>query len=242
MSSRNNFGEMLQAAGDLSAAQALFEENLETDRRLADEWGAAVSLLNLGTLAVEHGDPDRVEGLLAEALGTLQRFGDEDAVAECLDSLAGAAGARGDGLRAATLFGAVDAARKRLATPLRPVERSRYERFLALSRRGTGKEAWTSAWKAVHALSLGQAAERALSPEDRRQDASDGLPGLLTPREREVALLVAAGLSNRRISEKLSISQNTAATRVGRILRKLGLRSRSQIGARVLRERHDLPD
>ena len=237
MSSRNNLGEMLQAAGDLSGAQALFEENLESDRRLADEWGASVTLLNLGTLAVEQGDPDRAERLLAEALRTLQRFGDEDAVSECLESLAGAAGARGEGRRAATLFGAAEAARERLGTPLRPVERERYERFLAASRRGIGQEAWTSAWKAGYALSLRQAAEQALSPESHQPFTGDGarppdgrVPDpLLTSREQEVAALVARGLTNRRISTELSISERTVATHVGRILKKLGLRSRAQL-------------
>lgn len=243
MSSRNNLGEMLQAAGDLAGAQALFEENLESDRRLDDEWGSGVSLLNLGTLAVEQGDPDRAEGLLLEALRTLRRFGDEDAVAECLDSLAAAAGASGRSLRAATLFGAAEAARERLGTPLRPVERARYGRFVAASRRGTGKAAWASAWEAGRALALEQATGRALSPEDLAPEAAEGrAPGPLTPREHEVALLVAAGLSNRRIAEKLSISQNTAATHVGRILRKLGLRSRAQIGARLLQKPDELPD
>ncbi len=243
MSSRNNLGEMLQAAGDLKGAQALFGENLESDRRLADEWGAGVSLLNLGTLAVEQGEPDRAERLLLEALRTLQSFGDEDAVAECLDSLAGAAGARGEGHRAATLFGAAEAAREEFGTPLRPVERDRYERFIAASRRTTGKEAWTSAWKSGRALSLRQAAEHALSPAGDRPELADRrVPGLLTPREQEVALLVAGGLSNRHISQQLSISQNTTATHVGRILKKLGLRSRSQIGARLLHEQHTIPD
>ena len=232
MSSRNNLGEMLQAAGDLSGAQALFEENLESDRRLADEWGAGVSLLNLGTLAVEQNDPDRAGRLLAEALRTLGRFGDEDAVAECLDSLAGAAGVHGESLRAATLFGAADAARRRLATPLRPVERTRYERFLALSRRGTGKEAWASAWGAGQALSLDEAAELALSPAVHRPRTDDREPDSpLTPREREVAALAARGLTNRSIAAELSISERTAATHVGRILRKLGLRTRAQLAA-----------
>ena len=243
MSSRNNLGEMLQAAGDLAEAQALFEENLESDRWLADEWGSGVSLLNLGTLAVDQGEPDRAEGLLLEALRILRRFGDEDAVAECLTSLAGAAGARGEGRRAATLFGAAEAAREKFGTPLRPVERERYERFVAVSRRDLGDRTWRSAWEAGRALSLGQASDRALSPGEPWPDNPDSQASdPLTPREREVAVLVAAGLSNRRVAEKLSISQNTAATHVGRILKKLGLRSRSQIGAMLLRERHDLPD
>ena len=237
MSSRNNLGEMLQAAGDLAGAQALFEENLESDRRLADEWGAGVTLLNLGTLAVEQAEPNRAEGMLTEALRTLRHFGDEDAVAECLDSLAGAAGARGEGLRAAKLLGAADAAREHLGTPMRPVERERYERFVALARRGLGERAWRSAWEAGRAMPLRSATEYALSDEPAPR-----APGPLTRRELEVADLVAEGLTNRRISTRLSISERTVATHVGRILKKLGLRSRAQLATWTTERRRPQPD
>ncbi|MGH2491322.1 MAG: response regulator transcription factor, partial [Candidatus Limnocylindria bacterium] len=53
----------------------------------------------------------------------------------------------------------------------------------------------------------------------------------LTAREREVAALVAAGLSNKDIAEKLVISERTAEGHVERILGKLGFRSRSQIAS-----------
>jgi DNA-binding NarL/FixJ family response regulator len=46
--------------------------------------------------------------------------------------------------------------------------------------------------------------------------------GALTPREREVALLVAEGLTNRRIACERTISERTVITHVDRILRKLG--------------------
>jgi DNA-binding NarL/FixJ family response regulator len=54
-------------------------------------------------------------------------------------------------------------------------------------------------------------------------------PPALTRREEEVASLVARGLTNRQIASELSISEHTAATHVGKILRKLGLSSRSQL-------------
>lgn len=50
----------------------------------------------------------------------------------------------------------------------------------------------------------------------------------LTPRELEVLLKLAQGLSNAGIAEALFISEATAKTHVGRILAKLGLRDRSQ--------------
>ncbi|MEK6227413.1 MAG: AAA family ATPase [Chloroflexota bacterium] len=53
----------------------------------------------------------------------------------------------------------------------------------------------------------------------------------LTAREREVAALVASGLSNKEIAEKLVISERTAEGHVERILGKLEFRSRSQIAS-----------
>jgi DNA-binding NarL/FixJ family response regulator len=50
----------------------------------------------------------------------------------------------------------------------------------------------------------------------------------LTPREREVLDLLAAGMSNREIAQRLSISERTARTHVSSILDKLDLRSRTQ--------------
>jgi len=58
----------------------------------------------------------------------------------------------------------------------------------------------------------------------------------LTPREREVAALVARGCSNRQIAQELVISESTATLHVKNILGKLGFRSRSQIAALAVAE------
>jgi len=57
------------------------------------------------------------------------------------------------------------------------------------------------------------------------------LPNQLTPRERQIIALIAAGLSNRQIAEELVIAPATAARHVANILAKLEFSSRSQIAA-----------
>ena len=58
--------------------------------------------------------------------------------------------------------------------------------------------------------------------------SSSSGPGPLTGREAEVLGLVAEGLSNREIGERLFISAKTASVHVSNILRKLGATSRTE--------------
>jgi DNA-binding CsgD family transcriptional regulator len=55
----------------------------------------------------------------------------------------------------------------------------------------------------------------------------------LTPRELEVARLVAEGLTNRQVAVRLGITERTAETHVDHILTKLGFAGRAQIAAWV---------
>jgi len=73
---------------------------------------------------------------------------------------------------------------------------------------------------------LGAAVSRQLA----RAFGAPGHPahGSLTPREQEVLVLLAAGLSNREIASRLVISERTARSHVSSILDTLGLRSRTQ--------------
>jgi DNA-binding CsgD family transcriptional regulator len=62
----------------------------------------------------------------------------------------------------------------------------------------------------------------------RRCPAPRDATGALTPREREVAALLARGLTNREIAETLVVGERTAEMHVSNVLGKLGVRSRAQ--------------
>ena len=70
---------------------------------------------------------------------------------------------------------------------------------------------------------------RFLAHPDHGGPADPQQLGLLTEREREVLILVAAGLSNDEIAEHLVVSPATAKTHVNRAMTKLGARDRAQL-------------
>jgi len=93
--------------------------------------------------------------------------------------------------------------------------------------RAAGLLARWPGWRRDHAEAL----QRRLG----RGDEPDG-PDELTPREREVAALLAEGLSNAELADRLYISPKTAAVHVSNILAKLGMSSRTEIAAWAVRK------
>jgi non-specific serine/threonine protein kinase len=138
---------------------------------------------------------------------------------------------------AARLFGASEALRERIGAAPWPLWLAEHERNVAATRTSLGEEAYAAAWAAGRALSVDAAIAAALgagepaptpaTPPEPVSAAPAANP--LSPREREVAALIAQGRTNREIAERLVISEWTADTHVRHILTKLDVRSRAQV-------------
>jgi two-component system, NarL family, nitrate/nitrite response regulator NarL len=97
----------------------------------------------------------------------------------------------------------------------------------------------------VHCLNAVAAGERWLAPEvvapalrreaERREDIAK-IDSLVTPREREIAVLVARGLSNKEIARRINISEGTVKIHLHNAYNKLGVANRTSLA--TLAHRH----
>jgi predicted ATPase/DNA-binding CsgD family transcriptional regulator len=231
--------ELARNRGDHALAIALLEEGLAPVRDRGDTWSSAFGLDVRGRLAWLQGDLPRAIRLQQESLLLRREMDDRLRVASCLDVLAWVAHAEGRAASAARWFGAAEAMRERSGAVSSVIWRAEHERNVAAARASLGEEAFAAAWAAGRALSVdaaiaealggGEPAPTAATPPERVSAVTAADP--LSPREREVAALIARGHTNRQIAEQLVISEWTADTHVHHILTKLDFRSRAQVAA-----------
>jgi DNA-binding NarL/FixJ family response regulator len=110
-----------------------------------------------------------------------------------------------------------------------PANAADYARIVSLVRSQLDEPAFAAAWTAGRALPVERATADGLAAEPADKQ-SGGLEGFdLTPRKREVAALLAQGLTNRQIGATLFITEGTARLNVKHILHKLGFAARAQL-------------
>lgn len=186
------------------------------------------------TAAARAGDYEASERDARDALELKRGLGNGLGVAQALELLADVARERADAVRGASLLGAA-AARWRDAGAIRANyppyfhDSASTERSL---RRRLGDAAFERAFDYGAALSEDESIGFALHGiVETHTRAAVPLPArsVLTPRETEVASLVADGETNRAIARRLFVSIRTVETHVQNALVKLGLRSRTEL-------------
>jgi predicted ATPase/DNA-binding SARP family transcriptional activator/DNA-binding CsgD family transcriptional regulator len=228
--------------GDPIRAKRLAEQGLELARESGATEAICVACHTGAMVAQAEGDHERARGLLQEGLKLAAEAGNGTNVAYYLEGLAAAAASESRLERAAGLWGAAEALLEKIevAAYIYAPDRSVYQGQVSAARARLEEAAWQRAWTEGRAMTPERAIEYALSEEVEReaptlvplpeqQQPLDPRTQELTTREQEVALLLGRGLTNRRIAQVLSISEHTVANHVGKILKKLGLRSRAQI-------------
>ncbi|WP_407317343.1 LuxR C-terminal-related transcriptional regulator [Isoptericola halotolerans] len=204
-----NLGGIELAAGRVDAAAPLLEEALEVFAVHPPVWLMGRVRGHLGVVARHRGDFATATTLLLQGLDDLAPYHALAEAAPLVDELALVLAATG---RA------------------RDAEDCRHAAAEMLRRMGSPDLADADGTDAEPSMSIAEVV--VLGRRTSRPRHTD----VLTPRELEVAGLVAEGLTNPQIAERLVISPGTARTHVERIRTKLGVGSRVQVARWVLEE------
>jgi len=234
-------GQLSLVEGRLEEAARLVSQSIDLFRSTQQVDQEAIASLVLGRVLLQQRRHEEAEATLLGSLAVLRPFALPRHSVPILESLAAAAAVRGDDLRAARLAGAAAALLDRIGAqppPTAPMRTAIVARWHAsLSARGADR-----AWREGKAMGLRAAIAYALGDDEPAPTAPRHTPLTLTPRQLEVARLVAQGLTNKEIASRLFVSERTAEGHIDQICNKLGFNSRVQIAAWLIRREPDDPD
>jgi predicted ATPase/DNA-binding CsgD family transcriptional regulator len=241
-------GDLARLRSHPGEAHSRYVEALAILREIGARPEIARCLAGLGRVAMDLGATEQARRHLSRSIRLSHATGARIGVARGLEAFAHLAIQENQPELAVQLAAAAAALREAAGLP--PLPGARTESYLAPARR-LGDPAVARLWARGLALSSEAAVALALdlppaaTPAGSSADDSPTLivveeyevatapPSSLTPREHQIAALVAGGRSNKAIAEELSISPTTAARHVANILAKLGFTSRTQIAAWV---------
>ncbi|WP_067692208.1 LuxR C-terminal-related transcriptional regulator [Nocardia jejuensis] len=213
--------------------------------------------LALWTVGIDHwrrGDLEASAEFHGRAIEQLALFERCIWLSSAFEGLAWTTSATGDYDRAARLLGAAETLQRSTIRLADTITVAVGDKERTKVREALGENGFRAAFGAGANLPLDEAIDYALGrapalpqpdlepaaprPAPRRSAAVTAETNILTRREKDVARLVAAGHSNKRIAADLVISIRTAETHVEHILTKLGFTSRTQVAAWA--HQHDL--
>jgi predicted ATPase/DNA-binding CsgD family transcriptional regulator len=245
--SLTNLGKIACAQRDYAQAQPLFAQALDIRTVLGDTRGAAICLSRMGDASLGMGDRRLAAERYRDSLRLFQEIGNRWGIAVTLTDLArlgidtqveqAAARLLGEALALAIEIGA----QPQIAAATEAISRiaTHARRGMERSLPAAGQEnpallaAWAEAYGAApleEALAtIAAAVQRLYTPgmQPIAQPRSEASHASLTSREVEVLQLVAAGLTDAQVADKLVISRRTVNAHLTSIYSKIGLNTRS---------------
>lgn len=227
----NFFGDLERCEQNDSQAQKYYEESIVTLRKVNAERDMASVKQNLGHAMLHLGDGERAHALFSESMATHQAQQNTAGMAECLIGFAALAISGDRAADGARLLGAAEAIGGEKLTAAWPATKMEYEHYLALAGSQLSEPAFQSALAAGRILSIEEAVIDAqdVARSAKSTRALSKQLDELTPREREVATLIAQAKSNGDIAAELVLSKRTVESHIANIRSKLGFTERAQI-------------
>jgi predicted ATPase/DNA-binding CsgD family transcriptional regulator len=207
---------------DPRAAEALHSEAYELFRELGDRWSVGRAQYGLGCVALARRRVDDARPRLLEAVAIFEDLGDDKMLSSCLVFLARVAVLEGRLEAAGRLLGAAEGTRSASGASWRPLVYGEYVRLLDVVCAALGTDACEAGWSIGRSQPHGRTVA-GYCEETEIVGAAEGL----TARESEVLRLVASGLTDAEVAERLFLSVRTVHAHLRSVYRKLGVGSRS---------------
>jgi predicted ATPase/DNA-binding NarL/FixJ family response regulator len=227
--------EVKNQLGVLTTERGLYREGLEIvmeclafSRSEGDEQSTARFLESLANAQFGLGDIDAATASWKESLATFRELNDAFGTIWCTGGLALVAAARGDDERALRLQAVVTRMSGEWSVSAWPLRIKQLDEACERAAARLGARKSEAARNDGRTMTTLRALEYTLS-EDSAQAVTPTEAGPLSRREREVVALVAAGMTNKEIGQRLFIAERTAEGHVERIRNKLGFRSRTEV-------------
>ena len=192
-----------------------------------DRWAQANIQYALGRVAAAQGQYVAALAQLKEAVRAADTLGNTLLFAQGIEAIADVCSRYAQVETAVRLLGAAQHIRHLLKVGVAALDRPAHEALVAALRKGLADDAYSTAW------GIGKSAERPALLSNIQEIYVAPTPprpsfgGDLTAREYEVLTLIAAGLTNAQIAQKLVLSTRTVTSYIESIFSKLDVTSRT---------------